>query len=297
MALSLVVLSLVVLALVRPSPSAAQDCDAGTSRAVREVTPAAGATAVTIDAPIRLRYSAGYFGPDGPGDDPATLVTLVRCGTCATRCSIDEGQPVAGDVSVSGDLLTFVPLANLQPSSGYAGVASAVDGDFEFSFCTGTRTDTMPPTRPSISSQSSTEVSDGSCDGGGAGYRIGVFVTPSTDDGPGGSIEYLLFMTRGPNLTEPVLVNRVRNFSTTSDITMSFRIDRDAASLPMCVSVIAVDGVGNASMESETRCFDPLTQVTFEGCAAMPGLSRHGGALGLVLLGGLARRARRRRRR
>lgn len=262
-------------------------------RAPLEVSPASGAPNASLDAPVIVRYGAGYFDPiTGPGDPPSTLFDLVTCGDCGTTCDVSTGSPVAGLVQTQGDDLLFLPDAELSPFAQYVGHAIGVDGELDFDFCTGAARDEDPPTRAVMGAPSSVEVGGMTClvDGG---YRIQVYFAPATDDGPPGSIEYLLFETRGHDIDAPTLVDRVRNFQT-DRITMSFLLSREAASEPICLQVVTVDGDGHATVPDGDRCFDPVGHVTFQGCSA--GRAPGSPALASLVLLGLVVRARRRRR-
>ncbi len=260
-----------------------------------EVTPSAGANGVTTDAWVMVRYSPGYFGPEGPGEDPRSLVRLVRCGECASDCG-PSAEPVPGEIQVLGDDLYFVPDAPLGARTRYAGEATGLDGAIDFSFCTGNNVDDGPPAFGQSVRTDSVEVA-ASCELPDGGYRIGVYTQPAADDGPGGSLEYLLFLTRAERLEAPVLVDRVRNFSA-GEITMRLFLDREQAATPVCLQLGVLDGVGNLTMAEEETCFDPVSKVTFQGCAAGPSSARGVGwrswlaavGLGAVALGRVRRR-------
>lgn len=284
MARSLVCALLVALALVAPAKICAQtpeDCRTE-ARAPLFVFPASGAPNASIDAPVVVRYGAGYFDPiTGPGDPPSTLFQLVSCGFCGSPCDLTTGTPVPGLVQTQGDDLIFLPDGGFATSTQYAGEAMGIDGVLDFSFCTGTQGDSSPPTGVALTDDpSSTQVGPLTClpDGG---YRVGVYFPPATDDGPPGSIEYLLFETRGAGIDAPVLVDRYRNFQT-DRITMSFLLSHEAASELVCLQVVTVDGAGHATVPDGDRCFDPTGRTTFQGCAASPS-HRGSGVLGLGL--------------
>lgn len=261
----------IALLLAAPAAAHAQDPeDCRTDpRAPLEVSPASGAGGASLDAPVLVRYGAGYFDPiTGPGDPPSTLFDLVECGDCGAVCDVTSGTPVSGLVQTQGDELIFLPDGGLTAFTQYAGRAIGVDGELEFSFCTGGGRDTMAPGRAVMGEPSSARVGGMSClpDGG---YRIQVYFPPATDDGPPGSIEYLLFQTRGRGIDAPTLVDRVRNFQT-DRITMSFLLSNEAANAPICMQVVTVDGNGHATVPDGDRCFDPVGHVTFQGCSASP---------------------------
>ncbi len=299
--LGLVAASFLVALGTGPSVGAAQ-CPAPPLAPV-EVTPAVGAQGVTIDAWVMVRYGEGYFGPEGPGDDPETLVSLERCGECGSRC--DVGVPVPGRVEVLGDDLFYVPDGPLGARTQYRGVANGFEGSLDFSFCTGDERDVGAPEFSQAVRFDPIE-SDDPCEVPGGGYRVGIYAPPANDDGPGGSLEYLLFLTRATGLDAPVLVDRVRNFSA-GEITMYLFLDRERAASSVCVRLGVIDGVGNVTMGDEESCFDPVSRIAFQGCAVSgPGLrtlqapARAGvprGFLALALLGLALAGTRRERRR
>jgi hypothetical protein len=262
-----------------------------------EVTPAVGAPGVTTDAWVMVRYREGYFGPEGPGEDPTTLVTLSRCGSCGDSC--DAPEPVSGHVEVLGDDLFFVPDAPLDPRSQYEGEARGLESGLTMRFCTGSAADAAPPSFGSQSVTWSSEEVGPSCELPDGGFRVGIFTQSAADDGPGGSLEYLLFLTRADGLEAPVLVDRVRNFAA-GEITLRLFLDGEQAASPVCVRLSVVDGVGNVTMSDDEVCFDPVSEITFQGCAAQPGLAhRRSGVRSLLIFAGallFARRVARRRR-
>lgn len=241
-------------------------CTPPTAREPEEVTPADTARQVSLDAPVRVRYTPGYFGPEGPGDDPTTLITMVRCPTdgCGIGCSFEETPTreffVPGRVQVLGDNLFFFPDANWEPGQAYAGIARGRDSNLTFGFCAGTTTDATPPELGELDRVTSTPATP-RCDAPEGGYRIAAFFAPADDRGaPPASIEYLLFQTRGAGIDEPVLRSTIRNFATETH-TMAFVLPPGQAGEPICVRVAAVDGNGNidwSDANSNIDCVDPV---------------------------------------
>ena len=274
---------ILALSLCLSAPAVAQDagvvrCDGFDLRGPQEVFPAVSAVAVTLDAPVRVLYSPEYFS-GGLGGDPRMLVSVQSCATsfCDLSACDAPGEPVPGRVQVLGDNLVFLPDAPFLPNRAYSGVALGVDVELPFRFCTGSSSDSGPPILGAIDEVTSTAV-DASCDAPDGGYRVAVFFTPATDVGPPGSIEFLLFQTRGPGIESPVLRRRVRN-QTPDRVTMAFVLPPDEATSPICVRVVAVDGVGNidlsdAEMSGQT-CVDPVQGNFFYGLC---GVSARGNA-------------------
>jgi hypothetical protein len=248
-----------------------------TARAPVEVTPAAGAGGVTLDAPVVVRYSRGYFEPGGPGDDPATLFRLARCpaGTlCGVGCRPGEGTDVPGTVQVISDRLVFLPAAGLEPAASYVGRATGVDGFLDFQFCTGSLVDSGPPELGAFVGAEPSGPSAG-CVLPEGGRRVALRWEPARDDGSPGSIEYLLYLTRAAGVDAPELRDRIRNY-TSREITLSMILDREESAEPVCVRLLALDGVGNVSEPSEEQCFDPQTAAAFQPLCAVsaPGAQR-----------------------
>ncbi len=272
--------------------AAAQDmCDPPLFVGPEEFTPASEARNVTLGAPIKVRYTAAYFR----GVDPVEATALL------SASEGDTGAPVSGRVDLFGeDALVLVPDVPFRPMTRYRAVAGARGGDTPrtFEFRTGSDFDRIPPTLGGIGAVSSTEVPT-SCDAPDGGYRIAVSFAPATDpDGPAGDIEYLVYLTRGANVDAPRLVARARNFPT-DEIVTAFVLAPDDAVEPVCISVVAVDGVGRVDSDAPASCFEPITGNYFAPIcsAAAPGARTPASWLAvLALAGALALGARRRRR-
>jgi hypothetical protein len=241
-------------------------CEAPLAQEPDEVTPADMARQVSLDAPVRVKYTPGYFGPEGPGDDPTRLLTMFRCPEdgCGIGCRAEDVSPehfVPGRVQILGDdNLFFVPDTPWEPGQAYAGIARGRDSNLPFGFCAGSTTDTTPPELGELDSVTSTLASP-RCDAPEGGYRIAAFFPPADDQGaPPASIEYLLFQTRGAGIDEPVLRSTIRNFATETH-TMAFVLPPDQAGEAICVRVAAVDGNGNidwSDANSGIDCVDPV---------------------------------------
>jgi len=242
-----------------------------------EVTPASGANGVLLDAYVQVLYTPGYLA----AVDPSRTIEVTT----------EDGDPVAGEAQVVGDRLFFVPDALLDPDTTYRGLAFGFDYDFEFEFATTRRdgaVDSGPPTLGSrISDITSSRVST-TCEAPSGGYRVDVSFPPADDDGSPGSIEYLLYLTRGPTLDAPELRARARNFATSDmgRIPMAFVLTPEEAVSPVCVVVHAVDGAGNVDDDMEPRCFEPVQGNFFEAlCSAAPGRESSPPFVAVALLG------------
>lgn len=274
----------------------AQAQDAGVScgdppfRGPEEVTPASGAGGVTVDAAVKLLYGEGSFGPD---TDPSGLVELRLCDPGDLLECERTGELISGTTQIAGDRwLFFVPDFELPANAAFAGIARGAEGDLPFNFRTGATRDVEAPSFGTIREPTTARV-DLPCDGG-RGYRVDVRFDPATDDGPRGSIEYLLYLTRGPTLDAPELRGRVRNLAT-DETTMAFVLTEAEAVGPVCVVVHAVDGHGRVDADMEPVCFEAVQGTYFDSCAVTPGTSTSTSALALTWIGAVAWLARRRR--
>ncbi len=293
----LVALSLVA-AIGAATEARAQDagverCDDPPLQRPEETFPADRAMTVSIDAPLRVRYTAGYFEAGGPGGDPTRLLEVRRCArsTCDLFACDETAEFVPGRVQVLGDELVYFPDGGWETAATYRGIARGRDDDLSFSFCVGSSSDTLPPTLGVIDEIRSDSI-EPRCDAPNGGYRVGVFFSPASDSGPPGSIEYLLFQTRGAGVDAPILRDRLRNYAA-EQITMAFVLPPEEAGSPICVRVAAVDGVGNLDFsdvrDGEEACLDPVQGNFFYGLCATgsPGAARRGATLAvpLALLG------------
>ncbi len=271
----------------------AQDtaCDeTPTARKPIEVTPASGAVSVTIDAPVNVRYSRGYFGPEGPSDPPETLLRVVRCPAdtlCGLGCMAEDGVDVPGTVQVIGDNLFFLPDGGFEPEQTYVGRATGVDDVLDFRFCTGISPDLEPPRLGSFLDAEPAETA-ALCVLPEGGRLVGLRWEQASDDGPAGSIEYLLYLTRAKGVGAPELRDRLRNYAS-PEVTLNLRLDADEASEPVCIRMIAIDGVGQSSESSPEHCFDPITSAAFQPLCSARGGARGSGSVLLVIVafGGL----------
>ena len=222
-----------------------------------EVTPASGAGGVTRDARIALRYTPGFLADYG--GDPSSLLSV---------WNDDTLENLTGSTEIVGDTLFFLPDALLEPNAYYVGRATGGIADFEFDFRTGATLDMLDPVAGNIQSVSSQPV-DPSCSYPDGGFRVDVTMRRAVEDGPAGSLEYLLYQTRGPGLREPVLRTRRRGLATADLFTMAFVLPRAEATEPICVVVQVVDGVGKRDDSQPARCFDPIEGNFFESACSV----------------------------
>lgn len=229
--------------------------------------------AVTLDAPIQARFTPGYFEQFDPA---SATVEVYESGT---------DTPVAGDLLADGDSLFFIPDGGWEPLTAYEGVVLGQARDIGFGFSTGERADRAPPSMGAIlevePAQGSTvpELGEGS-------MRVDVTFEAATDDGPLGSLEYLLYVTRSRDIEAPEL--RLRRLHQPGVITAALGLRARETAEPVCIAIVAVDGVGKTDTTGE-RCFEPTQGDFFEPlCSAAPGPRRPAGAAGPAwLLAGL----------
>jgi hypothetical protein len=288
----LVALALLVgLVALSAQRAAAQDdeCDPPGVRGPLEVTPAAGASGVPLDHPLRILFTADYFGSAAaPLPDDAFDVRG------------PDDLPVAGEVQLAADdVLFFLPAGGWQPDTLYSGTAFG-EVNLPFTFRTSSTIDQQSPTVSPLSTLGSTRV-DASCQLPNGGFRVDLEFSTSLDDGAAGSIEYHLYLARAEGLEAPREVARLRNFTSEPDarVPISFLLDERFAGSPICVQLMATDGIGNVA-SSSPFCFDPVEGANFAGlCSAGPrsAVAAPHGALTGVLVAfalGLARARRRR---
>lgn len=231
------------------------------------VTPLAGTPeSVTLDAPVRVRYTPGFF------DMFAETSTAVEV--------FDEmGEPVTGSVQVAThDLLLFRPAGGWQPDTPYTGRVHGEGGEIPFAFTTGRQVDQRPPVMGPILSAEPAENSEVP-DLGSGSVRIDLTFEGATDDGPQGSIEYQVYVTRGAGVAAPELRLRVRHQA--SPLVAAIGLTAEETASTVCVAVVAIDGVGKTDV-SEEQCFDPLTGAFFEPLCTVAPHVRPDDVLGLL---------------
>ncbi|MCB9633073.1 MAG: hypothetical protein H6721_13210 [Sandaracinus sp.] len=288
------VLLFALASMVSGRSAVAQDagvgCDEPPFRGPVEVTPASGASNVTVDAYVKVLYGEGTLGPE---IDPSGLIELRLCNPGDVLNCDRTGELVPGRAEIVGDRwLFFVPDGDLPASSDFAGIARGAEADLDFNFRTGMRRDTESPSLGPIDTPTTQRV-DRPCEGG-RGFRVDVRFDPAIDDGPPGSVEYLLYLTRGPSVRAPELRARVRNLAT-AETTMAFVLSDDEAVAPVCIVVHAVDGLGNADTDMEPVCFEPVQGTYFESCSVSAAGTGGSTSFAFVVVGLAAWTTRRRR--
>ncbi len=172
--------------------------------------------------------------------------------------------------TLGGDWVIFVPDGLLEPETAYEGVARGEEGDLAFHFRTGMRRDEAPPGPVAIERVVVRELMDEPACAPAEGYGFSVLFSPSEEDGPPASVEYFLYQTRGRGLEAPRLLGRTRGFSSSS-LTIGFSLPREEADGPICLSILALDGVGRLSTPGPLQCVDPVDEGFFvSGCRLGP---------------------------
>ncbi|MCA9577866.1 MAG: hypothetical protein R3B40_17785 [Polyangiales bacterium] len=255
--------SVFLLSLLAARGADAQDdCEPVGARGPIEVMPASGANGVLLDAPLRLRFTVGYFASAAA---PLPEESLEILGP--------DGLPVAGSVQlVSEEVLFFLPTGGWQSGAAYTGTAFG-EVDLPFAFRTGSGVDMRAPTVAPLSSLGSTPVGP-SCQAPEGGYRLDLAFPVSHDDGTPGSIEYHLYLARAEGLEAPVEVAVQRNFTADASarVPISFVLEGRYAESPICLQLQVSDSVGNVTVGSP-YCLDPVEGANFAGLCTVGGPS------------------------
>jgi hypothetical protein len=239
--------------------------------------------AVPRNAPIKVRLTPGFLVHPGIG-----AVAIRAFDTVAE-------EDVPGELQAAGDdVVFFVPDAPWRAGAQHDVWIQAQFSELDLCFITSFAFDTEPPSMGRIlrvTPRPDTELDE--LEEGA--LRIDVEFEAATDDGPLGSIEYYLYMTRGYDVGAPVLMWRARH--QTSTMVAGVALSPRQKVEPACFVVVATDGVGNTDA-SEPACFEPVQGNYFQPlCSAgsSPGGVGGGWAM-LAFLGAIAaaRRVRRR---
>jgi MYXO-CTERM domain-containing protein len=239
--------------------------------------------AVPRNAPIKVRLTPGFL------DQPGIGAVAIRVFDTVAEEDVPGELQAAGD-----DVVFFVPHEPWRAGAQHDVWVQAQFSELDLCFVTSFAFDTEPSVmgrilrvtpRPDTALD---ELEEGA-------LRIDVEFEAATDDGPLGSIEYYLYMTRGYDVATPVLMWRARHQTITmvAGVALSARQKVE----PACFVVVAKDGVGHTDA-SEPACFEPVQGNYFQPlCSA--GTAPGGGGGGWAMLAFLvaiaaARRVRRR---
>lgn len=281
--------SLLCLALSAAPVTANAQCDAGADAGpdpaldgvIQDVFPAADAFNVPTDTTVRLRYL-------GRPPMPPTLCVRVRAGgTCLPGSAAVFGHEVVWS-SQSNQLDTFT-----EYTVTYADIAG---GSVPFTFRTGSGPSAGPPSFNGIDSAVSQPSAGDSCDPGAVDITVAFTRAnpPASVDGvawPDSDIEYVIYQTRGPNISGPRIRDRVRlqRSGSTADRSAqrTFRLSSLDASGPVCFSVEAFDPLGRNTPTSQEACTNPAQGNYFQACTARPGSTspRHSLFFSAILTG------------
>lgn len=265
-----------------PAPLVAQDACVfdGAEPDALQLTPVpGGAEPATVDSPIVARFASDVAVADF---EPEVLLKLVEVAEDGSALAVEGAYATEPS---QPNVLVFQPTDGLSPESSYrVELLDPLDGsERALSFATGDVPDEDPPhfaESARLTLRGARSKAD--CDG----FRVDVVFAPALDDGPRGSIEHLVYQTRGAGLKAPVLRSRVRP-SMGSDVSTSFLLDADQALDPVCVLVLPVDGTGRVGEPLGPRCFAPAGSARFVGlCTSRPASTS--GGLPLLGLPGLA---------
>lgn len=287
-----------------PGAASAQRCDRTDDL---EVAPANGATRVALDAPIKIRYPAKADQLErlwALFDAGEALIQLIDLGEDAE----DTPREVAGTLAPGGErVLFFQPTSELEATHTYLAKVFAPElsgvGYRDFRFETGLRVDSGPPTF-TVDEGSVTLVTREAppeCDAPPGSLAVGLSFDPADDDSDLSAVEHYGFLTHAEGLSAPRLLARWRSGGQSASL--DFLLSAEETSAPVCVTLRAVDGVGNVAEDEPEICFDPIQGSFFRplcSVAAGPGAGApRGAAAGLCFLvwSALALRAMRRRRR
>lgn len=272
-----------VAALLPCVARAQSDCDTQQEPGPCWVFPRPGTPeAVTLDAPIEIRYTPKFFDTYGR---QATAIDVFDSAT---------GNPVPGVVEVAAsDLMFFLPNGGWQPTTSYDGRVYGQGMEIDFNFTTGTTVDRSPPIAGRILDVTPHPGSEVAAVGPGS-ERVDIDFQSATDDGPIGSIEYQIYLTRGHGIDAPVLRLRKLGQEPGAPIPAAIGLTAYEAEQPACVAVVAVDGVGKTDVSNED-CFDPVVGSFFQPLCSAGGTPHLPGVLGLVMPIGLVLWVRRRR--
>lgn len=216
--------------------------------------------AVPRNAPIKVRLTDGFLDELG----------LEGVGVWVHHA--ETGEPVPGDLTdVGHDTVYFTPESPWEAGAQYDAVLQAGLDEMGLCFVASHDFDTEPPRLGPI--LSITPRSDGSADDLEEGaLRIDLEFEAATDDGPLGSLEYFVYLTRGEGLSGALLLWRGRH---QADVMVAgLVLPRAYTVAPVCIAILAVDGVGHTDTVGPA-CFEPLQGNYFEPlCTAVPGAPR-----------------------
>ncbi len=237
---------------------------------LQDTFPADQDVAVPTDAVVRLRY---YIQAPTP---PVLCVTTGSSASC-----------LPGRSSVVGAEVVWVGDALLSPETLYSASFSDSSGQmYRIGFSTGAGSTAGPPDFAGITSATLDQAGTATvlCDPGGVDVTVNFDRVPppdpsvSTTPWPGIDVEYVVYETRGPNISGPRERDRARleNSGSTLDSSAQRTIHLSAAdaSGPVCFNVQALDPLGRSNGNTQEQCIDPTQGNYFAGCDVSPSSPR-----------------------
>lgn len=227
-----------------------------------ESFPANGASNVSINAPIHVRYTNGFLA--------VNRVSI-------TLANIETGAAVAATTEAVADELFVIPTTPLTAATRYQVTASGgVEGPLSFAFATNLRD--ADAEAPDLGAglddlTLSTDTNTDPCDSEFR-YRVGVQFRPAANESSAVDVEYLLYVVRGDGIAGPTLRARARTGSPDL-VVMSFGLSDREAHAPLCFSVVAIDGAMNVSTATPASCFQPVEGLAFAPLCSVPGAIPH----------------------
>jgi MYXO-CTERM domain-containing protein len=219
------------------------------------------------NAPIKVRLTDGFL------QDLGLEGVLVSASHAAT------GEPTPGALMEAGpDLVFFTPDAPWDALTQYDVRVQAGLDEIDLCFDTSAIFDTEPPRLGRILEVTPRPDSVAADLEEGA-LRVDVEFEAATDDGPLGSLEYFIYLTRGWGVDAPMLLWRARH--QTEVVAAGLALPAEQTVAPACLVVVAMDGVGHTDA-TDPRCFEPLQGNFFEPLCSVGSMGGAGGAAGMV---------------
>ncbi|MCG8554270.1 MAG: Ig-like domain-containing protein [Proteobacteria bacterium] len=244
-----------------------------------EWIPASGAQGVTLDAHIIMRFRHS-IEVSKLNANPFTLLELDAT-TCTPK---DAVRRIAGALrQLDSHTLAFTPDRSFRNSTWYwADVVTAQGSPSTLAraqtcFKTGETLGVDPPMFPPGARPLEVSTDPAASCGGPDGSRlVSLIFPPAVTSGSEGSLEYLVFLTNAEDLQAPVLRRRERHLAGGS-VNTGFVLGPDELGSPVCVAIVAVDGMGNLSGNELRTCFDPLSGSFFAPLCSLSGPPGAGG--------------------
>jgi hypothetical protein len=279
------------------APTAAQHSTCGDfplgDGASLQVIPQDGAAGVARNALVRVTYR-----------DPAELDAIERAladggascpqVVCLFEDARDGGErvPVQGEsVRVGPRTVVFESAGTLSSSTRHFAFVARPGFErvtrSEFAFETDDDVDREPPSLRQGELEIDVDPPPPECGAAPGSRRVKLSAGGLSDDGDGESIELLVYLSRGAGVAAPEL--RARRLNTGGEVPVTLILSPQEAAEPLCLALRAVDGVGRASEQESSVCFDPRDGSHFRAACATrpPGAGGDDGPAGLLIPSGL----------